>query len=208
MGRANRMNGYVGEFKSSFLSCEKDMEAIIKKLFVDSRPHSDMLKRLLLINTPDCLYDMTNQAYIDKIRDTSVKDMRDQGYIRLEPKIKMMENEEVKSYIIISFDHFTPNAENPHFRDCTIMIDILCHTDHWDIGNYRVRPIKIAGYIDGLLNGSRMSGIGKLHFLGMNELAINETIAGYCLTYRAIHGSDDFIPEKNTLRSEDMVPVE
>ena len=34
MGRANRMNGYVGEFKSSFLSCEKDMEAIVKKLFV------------------------------------------------------------------------------------------------------------------------------------------------------------------------------
>ena len=92
MGRANRMNGYVGEFKSSFLSCEKDMEAIVKKLFVDSRPHSDMLKRLLLINTPDCLYDMTNQAYIDKIRDTSVKEMRDKGYILLEPKIKQKEN--------------------------------------------------------------------------------------------------------------------
>ena len=207
MGRANRMNGYVGEFKSSFLSCEKDVEAIIKKLFVDSRPHSDMLKRLMLINTPDCLYDMTNQAYIDKIRDTSVKDMRDQGYIRLEPKIKMMENEEVKSYIIISFDNFTP-TNNPNFRDCTIMIDILCHTDNWDIGNYRIRPIKIAGYIDGLLNGSKMSGIGTLNFLGMNELVMNETLSGYCLMYRATHGSDDFIPEENTLRSEDMVPVE
>ena len=28
--RGSRMNGYQGEFKSSFLSCEKDTEAIIK----------------------------------------------------------------------------------------------------------------------------------------------------------------------------------
>ena len=160
MGRANRMNGYVGEFKSSFLSCEKDMEAIVKKLFVDSRPHSDMLKRLLLINTPDCLYDMTNQAYIDKIRDTSVKDMRDQGYIRLEPKIKMMENEEVKSYIIISVDNFMPNTNNPYYLDYTISFDIISNLDYWDIGNFRLRPLMIAGYIDGILNGSRLSGIG------------------------------------------------
>ena len=102
--RGNRMNGFQGEFKSSFLSCEKDTESIIRKLFVDSKPHSDMLKRLLLINTPDCLNDMTNQVYINKIKNTSIKDLREQGYIRLEPKIKLNENEEVKSYIVISFD--------------------------------------------------------------------------------------------------------
>ena len=64
--RGSKMNGFQGELKSSFLSCEKDTESIIHKLFVDSRPHSDMLKRLLLINTPDCLNDMTNQVYIDR----------------------------------------------------------------------------------------------------------------------------------------------
>ena len=31
--------------KSSFLSCEKDAETIIKKLFVSSKPYSDDLKR-------------------------------------------------------------------------------------------------------------------------------------------------------------------
>ena len=38
---------------SSFLSCEKDAETIIKKLFVSSKPFSDDLKRLLIINTKD-----------------------------------------------------------------------------------------------------------------------------------------------------------
>ena len=32
--------------KSSFLSCEKDIETILKKLFINSQPHSEILKRL------------------------------------------------------------------------------------------------------------------------------------------------------------------
>ena len=40
---------------SSFLSVEKDMEIILRKLFVDSKPHSDVLKKLLTIPMKDCL---------------------------------------------------------------------------------------------------------------------------------------------------------
>ena len=36
-------------FQSSFLSCEKDTEIILRKLFIESRPYSDDLKRLLVI---------------------------------------------------------------------------------------------------------------------------------------------------------------
>ena len=97
--RGSRINGYIGEFKSSFLSCEKDTETIIKKLFVDSKPYSDMLKRLLLINTPDCLNDMTNPVYLKKIKETSIQDLKEQGYLRFGPKLTLGENEEVKSFI-------------------------------------------------------------------------------------------------------------
>ena len=189
--RSAKINGYQGKFESSFLSCEKDTESIIKKLFIDSKPYSDILKRLLIINTPDCLDDMTNQVYLDKIKQTSVADLSKQGYVRLNPKITMGENEEVKSYIVISFDNFRPNESNPYYRDCTVMIDILCHTDYWDIGNYRLRPIKIAGYIDGILNGTKLSGIGSFDFLGCNELVLGENLSGYCLVYDATHGADD-----------------
>ena len=189
--RSGKINGYAGKFESSFLSCEKDLELIIKKLFIDSKPYSDILKRLLLINTPDCLDDMTNQEYIKKIKETSIADLVDQGYIKFSPKIHFGENEEVKSYLVISFDNFVPNATNPEFRDCVIMIDVLCHTDYWDLGNYRQRPIKIMGYIDGILNGSKLSGIGKLEFMGANELVLSENLSGYCLVYSAIHGSED-----------------
>lgn len=193
MARASRMNGYVGEFRSSFLSCEKDTETIIKKLFVDSRPYSDLLKRLLLINTKDCLYDMTNPIYLDKINNTSLQDLYEQKYLRFSPRLEMNEHEEVKSYIIITFDNFTPNRHNPYYRDCLIEIDIICHTDYWDVGNFRQRPLKIAGYIDGILNGEKLSGIGTLQFVGCDEIVLNQDLSGYCLRYYATHGNDDLI---------------
>lgn len=179
---------------SSFLSCEKDTETILKKLFVESRPYSDELKRLLVINTKDCLDDTTNPTYIEKIQSMSVAKLREEGYIKLEPKIKFPEHEEIKAYMIVSFDNFTPNKNNPQFRDCTVSFDIICHTDFWDIGNYRLRPVKIVGYIDGILNESKLSGIGTLNFLGCNQLILDENLSGYSLSYRAIHGSDDQIP--------------
>lgn len=187
------VKNFIGDFDSSFLSCEKDTELIIRKLFTDSRPYSDELKRLLLINTKDCLDDRTNQTYIDKINSTSIADLMDQGYIRLKPKLEFGENQEVMSYLVISYDNFVPNSENPHYRDCVIMIDVLCHIDSWDLGNFRQRPIKIAGYIDGILNDNKLTGIGLLEFAGCNEIVLSENLAGYCLMYRAVHGEDDLI---------------
>lgn len=183
-------------FQSSFLSCEKDCENILKKLFIQSQPYSDELKRLLIINTKDCLDNTTSQVYRDAIKDMSLSKLKEEGYIKLVPKISMGEHEEVKSYIIISFDNFS-RTTNTEFRDCTINFDILCHTDYWDLGNFRIRPLKIAGYIDGILNNEKLSGIGTLEFVTCKELLLDETLAGYTLIYRAVHGSDDQIEGKD-----------
>lgn len=184
------------ELQSSFLSCEKDTETILRKLFVESRPYSDELKRLLVISAKDCLDNQDNPKYIEKLNNMSIAKLREEGYIKLEPKVHLPEHEQVKAYIIISFDNFTPNAKNPEFRDCNINFDVICHTDYWDIGNYRLRPLKICGYIDGLLNKSKLSGIGELFFAGGNQIILSEDLSGYSISYRAIHGTDDQIPKK------------
>lgn len=176
---------------SSFLSCEKDAETIIKKLFVTSKPYSDELKRLLVINTKDCL-DKSNQNYNKIIESFSVKELMKDKYITLIPKLKMKEHEEVKSYIILTFDNFIPTS-NPEFRDCTIHFDIISFTDYWDLGDYQIRPIKIAGIIDGILNNCKLSGIGTLNFAGMEEVVYSEDLAGYSIMFIATHGSDDQI---------------
>ena len=182
------------QFSSSFLSCEKDIEEILKKLFVSSKPYSDILKRLLVINTKDCLDNEDSVVIQEKLKEMTLPKLKQMGYIKLEPKIKFGEHEEVKAYILISCDNFTPNETNPYYRDCTVTFDIICHTDYWDLGNYRVRPLKIAGYIDGILNKAKLSGIGTFNFLGCNQLILNEELSGYTLMYHAIHGNDDKLP--------------
>lgn len=182
----------ANRFNSSFLSCEKDIEMILKKLFIESKPYSDILKRLLVINTKDCLED-NSEAILNKIQQTTLSQLIKDKYIRLSPKIEIEEHDEVKAYLIISSDNYTTNENNPYYRDCTITFDIICYTDYWDIENYRLRPLKIAGYIDGILNNAKLSGIGTFNFIGCNELILNETLSGYTLSYRAIHGNDDKI---------------
>ena len=186
----------VPDLKSSFLSIEKDIERILTKLFFDNQIYNRQLLRLLLIPMKDCLSNIENPDYREVINNASLGKLFEEGYIKLAPKIPMPEHEKVKSYIIISFDNFSMNANNPEFRDCTIHFDIICHTDYWHMDNYQIRPLKIAGYIDGILNNSKLTGIGTLNFMGCNELVLDEVLSGYTLSYRAVHGSDDRIPDE------------
>ena len=178
--------------KSSFLSCEKNTELILQKLFVDNKQHSRELKKLLIINTKDCL---NNPKYDDIVNKMSIGDMINEGYVRLYPKFAMQEHQEVKAYILISYDNFAM-TDNPEFRDCTIDFDIICHTDYWDCRDFKITPLQIAGYIEGLLNNEKLVGIGTLHFLGCKELLYNEHLSGYTLSFAAVHGREDYIPDE------------
>ena len=181
------------QFKSTFLSTEKDIITILTRLFAEN-PHRDELLRLLIINNKDCLDDTENEEYKKLISNWTITALREQGYIKLEPKLAFEEFPEVKNHIVISFDNFVPNATNTEFRDNTISFDIICHTDSWDIGNCRLRPFKIMGIIDAMLDKSKLSGIGTLQFMGAQELILNQELSGYTLTYMAIHDGDDKNP--------------
>lgn len=186
------------KLQSSFLSCEKDMALILQKLFIQDKKKGEELKRLLIINTPDCLDNYTSEIYKKKLEEMSLSKMIDEGYICISPELKMYEHEEVKSYIIISFNDFTTNATNPEFRDCTVTFDVICHVNTWNLGNYRLRPLKIVGYIDGILNKTKLTGIGTFNFLGCAELVLNDELSGYTLMFRAIHGGEDKLePEED-----------
>ena len=104
-----------------------------------------------------------------------------------------------KVIIFISFDEFTPNIKNPQFRDCAVEFHIICHSDYWDLGNYRERPIKIVGLIDGILENSRLTGIGTFQMVRCDQQILSSTLSGYSLVYRAIHGSDDELPESDKI---------
>ena len=68
-------------YKSTFLSHAKDQETIWRKLLVESRPYSDMLKKLLIINASNCL-DRTQEQYQRTIEQYNIKRMMDEQYIK------------------------------------------------------------------------------------------------------------------------------
>jgi hypothetical protein len=182
--------------RSSFLTVDKDLEIILKKLFVESRPYSDILKSLLVINGNDCLDNMQNPAYQDVLKQATLPWLMDNQYIITRPRIDVEEFADKRAIMIITFDNFTRNSTNDEFRDCTVCIDCISHIDLWDLGDYRLRPVKMMGYIDGILDNSRLSGIGTFQFLGSSMIRLSEEFSGYTLMYRAVHGSDDKIPAK------------
>lgn len=165
---------------SSFLSVEKDFERIISRMLENER-----LKRLLYRTEKTCLTDSCSD-----LTGEEEKELIKKGYIRIVPKIAI--DEEIMSYVIISFDSFTESA-NPEFRNNVLSFDIICHFDYWNLLDFQLRPYKIAGEIDSMFNNNHLTGIGETQFLGMNQIILNDEIAGLSLSYLVTHGSDDRI---------------
>ena len=107
--------------ESSFLSTEKDMNLIVDMMF-----KNDSLKKLLYYTSKDC---MSRPKLTD---DETVKMFGKQ--IKLVPKLYI--DGSVMNYVIVSFDNFTPNGENPEFRDNVIEFDIICHFDQWHLKDF------------------------------------------------------------------------
>lgn len=166
--------------KSSFLAQEKDMGIIVDKIMKNSR-----LKKLLYYNTKDAL---------DRPALTEDQSLELFGKnIKTVPKLYV--DGSVLTYIIISFDNFVQSS-NPEFRDNIVEFDIICHFDQWQLKDFALRPYKIAGELDSMLDGKRLTGIGLLEFLGANQIILTDEYAGLCLMYKAWHGEEDkkFMP--------------
>ena len=176
--------------KSSFLSVDKDMSIITDYLM-----KNDRLKKLLHYTTKDCLDR-------PKLTDDETLELFGKN-IKIVPKLYV--DNSVLNYIIVSFDNFTTNRTNPEFRDNIIEFDIICHFDQWQLTDFQLRPYKIAAEIDSMLDGQRLTGIGKLEFLGANQMILTDEYAGLCLMYSAIHGEED---KKDAPKVEDEIDIE
>ena len=170
---------------SSFLSMEKDLNQITGSILRNKN-----LKKLLYYATEDALSrpDLTDKQSVGLFGKN----------IRITPKLYI--DEDVVTYIIISFDDFSPNMKNPEFRDCTICFDIVCHFDQWKLTDFKLRPYRIAAELDTMFNKARFSGIGRLEFIGGLQMLLDDEFGGLTLRYRAINGEDD---KKNPLNPED-----
>ena len=161
--------------KSSFLSINKDMRLLIDKFLANDR-----LCKLLFYTDSNAL-NKTNLTDEQKIGMFNKN-------IKIVPKLYV--DGSVLNYMIISFDNFVESG-NPQFRDNIIEFDIICHFDQWQLKDFDLRPYRIAAEIDSMLNGQKLTGIGRIEFLGANQILLTDEFAGICLMYRTYHGEED-----------------
>ena len=65
-----------------------------------------------------------------------------------------------------------------------------------------MRPYRIAAEIDSMFDNKRLTGIGELHFMGANQIILNDEFAGLTLMYEAIHGGEDKKKTPNPIDQE------
>lgn len=163
--------------KSSFLSLEKDLGIIINKIMANTR-----LQKLMYYNVKDPLSEavLSEEQVLELIENN----------IKIVPYINY--DNEIRNYVVITFDSFIPNGTNPEFRDNFIYIDVLSHKSCWQLKDFQLRPYRIAAEIDSMLDKERLTGIGKLAFLGSSVFTQpNTDYGGITLIYEAIHGEED-----------------
>jgi hypothetical protein len=124
--------------KSSFLSVEKDIGIIVNTMLKNER-----LKKLLFYTTKDCL----NKKALTEDESLELFGKN----IKIIPKLSI--DGSVLNYIIINFNNFMPNNNNPEFRDNIIEFDIICHFDQWHMKDFELRPYKIAAELDTMFDG-------------------------------------------------------
>lgn len=162
--------------KSSFLSIEKDIDIIASKILSNER-----IQKLLHYNVPNALEkpSLTEDEQLELFENN----------IKIVPKLYI--DHSIRSYIVISFDNFVPNETNPEFRDNLIIFDIVCHHEQWKMKGFQLRPYKIAAEIDTMFNEARLTGIGKLKFVGSGSFSLGDDYSSISLMYAAIHGEED-----------------
>jgi hypothetical protein len=56
-----------------------------------------------------------------------------------------------------------------------------------------------------MFNDKRLTGIGKLKFVGASQMILTDEFAGLCILYQAIHGEEDKKFAPNPAEQQDIV---
>lgn len=169
--------------KSSFLAMPKDTSLVVNQII--SNPN---ILKLLRYNTPDALRR-------PPVGSEELKKMIKTKQIAPIPQITV--DSEEKTYLRLYFDNFRPSETNTYYRDHTIEIRIISHFNIWTLDDFDLRPFRIAGEIDAMLDGKRLTGIGLTRFLNATQDVYNNEFGGITLEYLVVRGNEDKVNPLN-----------
>ena len=169
-----RINANLLKTSETFKNVEKDLAYIAQKIYEDE----PLLKLLTLKENQTAPLTQEEKKTILN------------NNVRIVPKITDLDFTE-ESYLVIHFNEFIPNEENPEYRDKFLIFDIICNFDTWNMGDFKLRPYQIAGRLDMLFDKKGLSSSYSINFLNGEVLVIDDEIAGLTLAYNVIYNKDE-----------------
>lgn len=169
-----RVNANLLKTSETFKNVEKDLAYIAQKIYEDE----PLLKLLTLKENQTAPLTQEEKKTILN------------NNVRIVPKITDLDFTE-ESYLVIHFNEFMPNEENPEYRDKFLIFDIICNFDTWNMGDFKLRPYQIAGRLDMLFDKKGLSSSYSINFLNGEVLVIDDEIAGLTLAYNVIYNKDE-----------------
>ena len=88
------------------------------------------------------------------------------------------------SFIIVVFDNYTLNPNNPDFKLSRIRFDVVCPFSEWIINADNLRPYLLMQEIDDMFNQAKLKGLGNLQFTHSTPLVLSPQMGGYSMYYQ------------------------
>ena len=88
------------------------------------------------------------------------------------------------SFIIVVFDQYTINPNNPDFKLCRVRFDVVCPFSEWIVNTNSLRPYLLMEEIDKMFNQAKLSGLGNLQFTHSTPLVLSPQMGGYSMYYQ------------------------
>lgn len=167
--RATRKATAYGQ-ERSFELIGMQLDIITNKILAN-----DKIVKLLINTKKEALADKTPLTQEDRL--SVIKDK----YITLVPYLP--KEEEIKSYLIIGFDDFTPTAGTDKAMDYTLSIDVLCHRDLWMMSGLCPRPYLIMNELKKEFHMAKLDTWGPAVFVGAPSLVANDSYMGFSMLF-------------------------
>lgn len=169
-----KINGNLLKTSESFKNVEKDLAYIAQKIYEDE----PLLKLLAL-----------KEKQVEHLTQEEKKRILNNN-IKIVPRVDDLDTTQ-ESYIVIHFNEFMPNEENPEFRDKFLIFDVICSFDTWNMGDFKLRPYQIAGRLDMLFDNKSLSSSYTINFLNGEVLVIDDEISGLTLAYNVTYNKTE-----------------
>lgn len=102
--------------------------------------------------------------------------------IRVVPLLQADE-QSTKSKIVLLFDSGSVSSINPDNENLSLLVEVLCPFEEWNIGGDSLRPFAIMAEIRKSIQDKRINGLGEIRYEGFSLSTLTDEMGAYTMRF-------------------------